>query len=115
MSLEGRWYSQNSRAWYAHVLADMSGSAPVSEELLVGCSDEPAWELGLRWYGRGDETPVLRLEVYYDAFSAFTSEPQLLAGLAELSVRATPTPTQVVALLDRLGFADRTDTRTPTR
>lgn len=105
-------YTLVHEAWYAR--AQSPSGTETGREIVVTAAtaeDGCVWEFMITEHDlRG---PALRVGVFDDAWDAFTQMPELFTALAELGPRVTLD--QVVALLNRLGFTDRTPRDNPYR
>jgi hypothetical protein len=106
-------FSISTEAWYftPSTLRDNC-----TEEIFFGRrveGDGCKWEACLRWYKFNDgNPPALKVEVFHDAFAAFTESPGFFAALAGLSGKS-PGTEEAAALLREHGFADATPRESP--
>lgn len=96
-------YIVNHEAWYHK--DDKRSLNIVASALGGGC----AWEFEVTEHMLS-LIPAIRLEVFEDAFAAFTQVPELFARLAELEGAGLE---DVITILDDLGAQDKTSRRSP--
>lgn len=112
-------YIVSHEAHYASVVDGQEIN--VSRQALndVGGDDGVHWEFTIRWHvfdkGTARERSVPRVEMFDDSWQAFLEAPALFAELAaradaDPGFHRTPpvSPPDIAAMLDELGFIDRT-------
>lgn len=95
-------YIVSHEAWYRSVIKQT--------EIMVGDygdGEDCTWEFGIRQVSNIG----VRVEIYDDAWKAYTAIPELFARLAELERGSTLD--DIRAILDGLGYTDRTERTSP--
>ena len=108
-----RQYIHTMAAWYGALLCQ---EADWEDEVIVGHDAPDGGTLGevhLRWYRlEADQPPAPRLELFAAAWGLLADLPDLWTALARLPALRL-SPEECCALLERLGFVDRTPRQNP--
>ena len=107
-----RGFYHLSRAWYGK--ANLKFEPDLIDQVMFGFYPDgggTSGEMAMRWTSIG-RSPVPRLEVFSDAWSALAQFSDVVAELGKLD-STDPSPTEFCALLLRCGFKDKTPTRDP--
>lgn len=101
-----RSYIQLSRAWYG--AANLRRDKTDEVSMRNGSGDEAQGVARVDFHLLGHETPspTAKLISYDDEWAALAKWPDLISAVGELG--EDPTPADVCAMLDRLGFVDET-------
>jgi hypothetical protein len=108
-----RRYVVLSKAWYGKACLKNSttgnGHIPVAEEVTITIDEGGlSADCGFVWEELQRE-PAAKFEAFHDSWLALSYVDGLLVAMAELGDK-NPSPDDICAMLDRLGFVDATET-----